>query len=160
MTLGNAVIANADLARTYFGRAAARTSNRALCISMALANIGSFLVGGMPLCHGAGGLAAHYRFGARTAGSNLVIGVILVLLAILLGTHALAIFYLIPLSALGVLLLFAGSQLAMTILDLRKRNGLFVALSVFAITVASNLAAGFVCGLVLWQVLKSDRTTI
>jgi SulP family sulfate permease len=72
----------------------------------------------------------------------------------------LAIFYLIPMSALGVLLLFAGSQLAMTILDLRKRNSLFVALSVFAITVASNLAVGFVCGLVLWQVLKSDRATI
>jgi len=160
MTLGNAVIANADLAKTYFGMASARTSNRALCISMALANVGSALAGGMPLCHGAGGLAAHYRFGARTAGSNLMIGVILVLLAILLGNHALAIFYLIPMSALGVLLLFAGSQLAMTILDLRKRNGLFVALSVFAITVASNLAVGFVCGLVLWQVLKSDRVTI
>jgi SulP family sulfate permease len=160
MTLGNAVIANADLAKTYFGRASARTSHRALCISMALANFGTFLVGGMPLCHGAGGLAAHYRFGARTAGSNLVIGVILVLLAILLGSHALAIFYLIPMAAMGVLLFFAGSQLAMTILDLRKRNSLFVALSVFAITVASNLAAGFVGGLILWQVLKSDRPTI
>jgi SulP family sulfate permease len=63
-------------------------------------------------------------------------------------------------SALGVLLLFAGSQLAMTILDLRERNGLFVALSVFAITVASNLAVGFICGLVFWHVLKSDRATI
>ncbi len=160
MTLGNAVIANADLAKTYFGEASARTSNRALCISMALANFGSFLVGGMPLCHGAGGLAAHYRFGARTAGSNLVIGLILVLLAVLLGNHALAVFYLVPMSALGVLLFFAGSQLALTILDLRQRNGLFVALSVFAITVAFNLAVGFVCGLVLWQFLKSDRAPI
>jgi len=160
MTLGNAVIANTDLAKTYFGEASARTSNRALCISMALANFGTSLLGGMPLCHGAGGLAAHYRFGARTAGSNLVIGVILVLLAILLGSHALAIFYLIPMAAMGVLLFFAGSQLAMTILDLRKRNSLFVALSVFAITVASNLATGFIGGLVLWQALKSDRPAI
>jgi SulP family sulfate permease len=160
MTLGNAVIANADLAKTYFGKAANRTSNRALCVSMALANVGSSLVGGMPLCHGAGGLAAHYRFGARTAGSNLVIGVILLSLAVLLGDHALAVFYLIPMSALGVLLFFAGGQLAMTILDLRKRKSVFVVLSVFAITAASNLAAGFVCGLVLCHALKSDRVGI
>ena len=87
---------------------------------MAVANFLSSSIGGMPLCHGAGGLAAHYRFGARTAGSNLMIGAIFSAVAILLGRHCLAIVYLIPLSVLGVLLLFSGSQLALTVLDLKE----------------------------------------
>jgi hypothetical protein len=36
-----------------------------------LANFFSFLLGKMPLCHGASGLAANYGFGPRSAGSNL-----------------------------------------------------------------------------------------
>jgi SulP family sulfate permease len=117
MTIGNAVIANADLSGEYFGADSSKVTYRALTISMALANIGSFLLGGMPLCHGAGGLAAHYRFGARTAGSNLIIGGIFLALAIFLGLHSLPIISLIPMSILGILLVFAGSQLALTITD-------------------------------------------
>jgi len=126
MTLGNAVIANADLSREYFGEDSKRVTYRALCVTMSLANFLSFLVGGMPLCHGAGGLAAHYRFGARTAGSNLMIGVIFVVLALFLGIHALAVVYLVPMAVLGVLLVFAGSQLALTIIDMRQRKDLFL----------------------------------
>ena len=106
----------------------AKVSYQALTISMALANFLSFTLGGIPLCHGAGGLAAHYRFGARTAGSNLMIGGLFLALALFLGSHALAIVYLVPMAVLGVLLLFAGSQLAMTVIDLKERKDLFVAL--------------------------------
>ena len=157
MTLGNAVVASADLSADYFGEASKKATYRSLCISMALANFASFLVGGMPLCHGAGGLAAHYRFGARTAGSNIIIGIIFVLLAIFLGGHALSILYLLPMAALGVLLLFAGSQLALTILDMTERKDLFVSLLVLGITLASNLAVGFITGIVLAYALKSGK---
>jgi len=160
MTLGNAVIANADLSRQYFGEDSKRVTYGALCISMSLANFLSFLVGGMPLCHGAGGLAAHYRFGARTAGSNLMIGVVFVLLALFLGVHTLAVVYLLPMSILGVLLLFAGSQLALTIIDMKKRKDLFVALVMLGITLASNLAIGFGVGIALAYALKSERLTV
>ncbi|HMA66254.1 MAG TPA: putative sulfate/molybdate transporter, partial [Desulfosalsimonadaceae bacterium] len=74
MTLGNAVLAYTDLSKQYFGERSDKVSNRGACVSMAIANFFSLCVGGMPLCHGAGGLAAHYRFGARTAGSNVMIG--------------------------------------------------------------------------------------
>jgi SulP family sulfate permease len=160
MTLGNAVIANADLSRQYFGEGSKRVTYGALCISMSLANFLSFVVGGMPLCHGAGGLAAHYRFGARTAGSNLMIGVIFVLLAVFLGVHTLAVVHLIPISILGVLLLFAGSQLAMTITDMKERKDLFVALVMLGITLASNLAIGFGVGIAVAYALKSERLTV
>ena len=160
MTLGNAVIANADLSAEYFGADSNKVTYRALTISMALANFFSFIVGGMPLCHGAGGLAAHYRFGARTAGSNLIIGALFLALAIFLGVNALAIVYLIPMAVLGVLLVFAGSQLALTIMDMRERKDLFVTLLILGITLASNLAYGFVVGIALSYAIKSDRLKV
>jgi SulP family sulfate permease len=160
MTLGNAVIANADLSREYFEADSKRVTYRALCMSQGLANLLSFLVGGMPMCHGAGGLAAHYRFGARTAGSNIMIGAIFLILALFLGTHSLAVVYLLPMSVLGVLLIFAGSQLALTIIDLKDRKGLFVALVILGITLATNLAVGFLVGIALAYALKSRKLSV
>ena len=160
MTLGNAVIAYADLSEEYFGKDSKKVTYRSACVSMALANLGSFLLGGMPLCHGAGGLAAHYRFGARTAGSNLIIGTIFAALGLFLGSHALSVVYLIPISILGVLLVFAGSQLALSVIDVKERKDLFVALLMLGMTLASNLAVGFVIGFAMAYALKSDRLSI
>ena len=160
MTLGNAVIAYADLSEEYFEKESKKVTYRSACISMALANFLSFLMGGMPLCHGAGGLAAHYRFGARTAGSNLIIGIVFVALAVLLGKNALYAVNLIPMSILGVLLVFAGSQLSLTIIDQRKRKDFFVILLMLGITLASNLAVGFIVGIAVSLALKSDKLKV
>lgn len=160
MTIGNAVIAYADLSGEYFGEQSKKITYKSTCISMALANFLSSCIGGMPLCHGAGGLAAHYRFGARTAGSNVMIGAIFVALAVFLGRHCLAIVYLLPLSVLGVLLLFAGSQLALTILDLKARKELFVCLVILGITLATNLAAAFMAGIAVAYLLRWKRLSV
>jgi SulP family sulfate permease len=160
MTVGNAVLANADLAKTYFGAEAGRVTAKALCISMALANVLAFLFGGIPMCHGAGGLAAHYRFGARTAGSNLMIGGLMLFAAVLFSDHLMALFHLIPFAVLGVLLLFAGGQLALTIIDLETRSELFVSVVMLAVTLATNLAYGFCAGLVLFWIIRRLRLNI
>lgn len=156
MTLGNAVMANADLAKQYFGEDAQRVTPRALCVSMGLANVGSALLGGMPLCHGAGGLAAHYRFGARTAGSNMLIGAGFIAAALFLGPHAVTLANLMPLSVLGVLLVFAGGQLGLALLDVTERKELFVALLVLGVSLGSNLAWGFGVGIVVAHLLRSQ----
>ena len=127
---------------------------------MALANFMSFCLGGMPLCHGAGGLAAHYRFGARTSGSNLMIGLIFVVLAALLGERILDVLNFLPMSILGVLLVFAGAQLAMTIMDLSQRKDYFVVTLILGITLASNLAAGFIAGMAAAWVLKWEKLSV
>ena len=160
MTVGNAVVAYSDLSQEYFGNRSERVTYKASCISMALANCFSVFVGGMPLCHGAGGLAAHYRFGARTAGSNLTIGGVFVLIALLLGPHALAVIYLMPLSILGILLLFAGVQLALTIRDMTARKDLFVCAVMLGVTLATNLAAGFLVGIGVAYLLKIDKLNV
>ena len=160
MTLGNAVMANADLSTQYFATNGRRVTYRALCISMALANLMSFFLGGMPMCHGAGGLASRYRFGARTGGSNLIIGTIFILLALLLGENLMGVIYLLPMAALGILLIFAGAQLSLTLLDMKSRKEMFVPILVLGITLASNLAAGFLVGIAVAYALKSDKLNI
>jgi len=160
MTLGNAVLAYTDLSREYFGQRAAKLTNRKACVSIALANFLSFSLGGMPLCHGAGGLAAHYRFGARTAGSNLMIGGLFLVLALVLGPNIIQVLNLLPMAVLGVLLLFAGAQLALTVMDLQTRKDFFVAALILGITLASNLAAGFITGMVVAQILKWEKLNV
>lgn len=160
MTIGNAVVANADLSKQYFSNKSAKVTPKALCISMALANCLCFLIGGMPLCHGAGGLASHYAFGARTAGSNMVIGSIFILLAIFLGSHAVTFIQLIPFSVMGVLLFFAGSQLALTIMDMSDRKEFFVIFAILGITLVTNLAIAFGIGITLAYLLKSNKLTV
>ncbi|MDJ0810451.1 MAG: putative sulfate/molybdate transporter [Desulfobacterales bacterium] len=157
MTVGNAVVANADLSRQYFGEQSHRVTYRGLTISMGVANLASSAIGGMPLCHGAGGLAAHYRFGARTAGSNLMIGTLFIALGIFLGREAVAVLHLLPMAVLGVLLVFAGAQLGLTVMDLQTRKEIFVCLLILGITLATNLAAGFLVGTAAAYALKSEK---
>ncbi len=154
MTIGNAVLSYTDLSKQYFGGKSSRVTNRAACISMGLANLFSFLVGGMPLCHGSGGLAAHYRFGARTAGSNIFIGAVFVIMAIILGEHILSIIHLLPMAVLGVLLVFSGLQLAVMVKDLDNRKDLFVVMLMLALTLTTNLAVAFIAGIFIARLLK------
>jgi SulP family sulfate permease len=154
MTVGNAIIAQADLSVEYFGEKAKRSSLRALALSMGLANIVCFFFGGMPLCHGAGGLAAHYRFGARTAGSNLMIGLIFLVLGLVLGKSAPILLGLLPFSVLGALLIFAGAQLAILIKDISKSQDLFVIVSMLGISLVTNLAVGFIIAIIIAYLFK------
>ena len=160
MTLGNALLAYTDLSKKYFGDRSSKVTNRNVCISMALANFLSFCLGGMPLCHGSGGLAAHYRFGARTAGSNLMIGLIFLVLALILGNDIVNFFNLLPMSILGILLVFAGAQLTLTIMDLESRKDYFVATMVLGVTLATNLAVGFMAGMVIGQLLRWEKLSV
>jgi SulP family sulfate permease len=160
MTIGNAIISNADLTKEYFGRQSRMTSYKSLANSQGLANIGSFIFGGIPMCHGAGGLAAHYRFGARTAGSNLMIGATFLGLAVLFGPSALPILHLLPLSLLGVLLVFAGSQLCLMIKDVKEKTDLFVVVLMLGIALATNLGVAFLAGLIVAYAFKAGKLRI
>ena len=160
MTIGNAVISNTDITQEYFAERAKRVTYRSVANSMGLADIASFFFGGIPMCHGAGGLAAHYRFGARTAGSNVIIGGIFLLLALIFGENIVAILKLLPFSLLGVLLVFAGLQLALMVQDLRDRKDLFVALLMLGIALATNLGVAFIAGIVVAYALRSGKLTV
>lgn len=160
MTIGNAVIAQVDTTKQLFGDKAKKMTYRSISNSQGIADILSFFWGGIPMCHGAGGAAAHYFFGARTGGANLMIGAIFVSLGLFFGKSATAFFNLLPVSVLGVLLFFAGSQLAIMIQDLKEKKEIFVVVTMLGITLASNLAVAFICGIILSYALKSEKIKV
>jgi MFS superfamily sulfate permease-like transporter len=71
-------------------------------------NLGGAVVGGVPMCHGAGGKAGHVAFGARTAGALIILGTILLALALFFSDSVEALFRLFPPAVLGVILFLTG----------------------------------------------------
>ena len=89
-------------------------SRREVCTSVGLMNLVFCPFGSMPNCHGAGGLAAQHRLGARHGASVVFLGINKVLLAIFFGASALTILEAIPSAILGVMLAIAGQELSAT----------------------------------------------
>jgi predicted benzoate:H+ symporter BenE len=114
LTLTNAVIVTAALAHDFYGERAARATPRNLALSSGLANLALAPFGALPMCHGAGGLAAHHRFGARTGAAPVILGALLLALGLILGDRAGSLLALVPLPAVGALLLFSAADLALS----------------------------------------------
>lgn len=156
LTLGNAVFATVDTAKAYFGAGARKVTPTALLTTMGVANLGAGLLGGVPVCHGSGGLTAHYQLGARTGWSLLMLGTLFLGLALFLNGHVLPVLSLIPYSALGVLVMFVGVQHALLVRDLTGKQELFIVLTVALVALATtNLAIGFASGMVLRLMLNT-----
>jgi MFS superfamily sulfate permease-like transporter len=119
LTFGNAIVAVSDLAHDYFGPAASRVTPSRVSLSCGVGNVASALLGGMPMCHGAGGLTAHARLGARTAGMNLLLGGTLIVLGLLFAPQVPTILGLLPVWALAAFLAYAGLRHALLVSDLR-----------------------------------------
>ena len=112
LTLTNAVLLTAVVMKDFFGARADHVTPRRLALSSGLANLILAPLGALPMCDGAGGSAAHWKFGARTGGAPLMIGLALALLALIPGGFA--VLTLIPAAALGALLLVASVELAVS----------------------------------------------
>jgi MFS superfamily sulfate permease-like transporter len=112
LTLMNAIVLTALIAQDYFGKAAAHVTPARLSMTTGLGNLVLTPFGALPMCHGAGGLAAHCRFGARTGIAPLALGLALTLLALLPAGGGFQMLALIPVPALGALLLLAAGELA------------------------------------------------
>jgi hypothetical protein len=153
LTLTNAVVATVALVRALFPDANPVTP-RNLIANMGAMNLVTPFVGGMPLCHGAGGLAAQYMFGARTGGAILMEGALEILLGLFFSNSLLVIFTAFPLFVVGVMLLMAAFELgriAVTVSDAKDTAVLcFTAL----VAVAFNVALGFLGGLLLYFALS------
>ncbi len=155
LSLTNAVLLTALVAGDYFGDRAAHVTTPRLSISSGLANLLLVPLGALPMCHGAGGLAAHHRFGARSGTAPLLLGLALVMLGLLPADVALAVFAAIPAAALGALLLVAAGELALTrrLFDCKPSCWPVIAVTA-SMTVAVNPFAGLLLG-VLSERLRS-----
>lgn len=115
LTTLNSVIAAAALAADLMGGPGfpgATPSVTELGLSVAVMNLVGCWFGAMPVCHGAGGLAAQYRFGARSGASVILLGVLKLFLGLFLGTSLLDLLGSFPKAILGIMVIAAGLELA------------------------------------------------
>ena len=145
LTATNAVIATSALISHYWPNS--RVTERQLSFNMGVMNVILPFFGGMPLCHGAGGLAGQYYFGARTGGANVIEGLIEILLGLFLAGSIATIFAAFPVAIVGAMMLLVGIELAKFGRALRfNRELLPVAVTVLG-AVGLNMAIGFLAGL-------------
>ena len=158
LTFGNSVVATADAERSYFGARAGRVTPNRLAASIGGANLVAGLSGGLPLCHGAGGVTAHYKLGARTAAATAGAGAIYLALALAFGSSLPAMLQLLMPGALAGMLLYVAIQHALLAAQLERLPDRAIAAGVGAVTIVSgNLALGFGAG-VAALVLRRART--
>lgn len=155
LTATNAVIATSALIAQYWpGR---RVTERQLSFNMGVMNLVLSFFGGMPLCHGAGGLAGQYYFGARTGGTNLMEGLIEVFLGLFFAGSIAALFAAFPMAIVGAMMLLVGIELVKLARDLRWNWELVPVVATLAGAVALNMAVGFIAGLAAHHLLCRRR---
>ena len=142
LTFANSCLATADAAQTYFGERAEPVRPGRLATTLGSANVLAGSIGGMPVCHGAGGLTAHHSFGARTAGAPLLMGVALLILAVAVGAGLPGLLAAFPLPVLAGMLAAAGVLHIRLLRDLRGGWEMSVAIAVGVVGVSVNLALG------------------
>jgi sulfate permease, SulP family len=150
LSFANSCLATADAARVYFGDKARAVRPGRLATSFGSANLLAGAIGGMPVCHGAGGLTAHVAFGARTGGAPLVMGSSLLVLALGFGAGLAALLTAFPLPILAALLATAGLLHIGLLRDLRQPWAWALALAVGIVGYQVHLAVALGGGLLVY----------
>jgi SulP family sulfate permease len=151
LSFANSCLATADAARSYFGEhRAQRVRPGRLATTFGGANLLAGALGGMPVCHGAGGLTAHVAFGARTGAAPIAMGVALLALAISAGAGLATLLAAFPLPVLAALLAGAGVLHIGLLRDLEGAPAWSLALLVGAVGFLVHLALAVALGLALW----------
>ena len=152
LTLGNAIIGTVAENNAYFPDR--KVTAKTISIDHGVINLVSASIGGIPVCHGAGGMAGHIRFGARTGGALVILGVIVLLIGLFLSDSVTLLLQVFPRPILGVILFFAGVELALVVQDVKlKKQNLFVLL-VTAGTAMWNMGVAYLAGLTLYYGLQ------
>jgi SulP family sulfate permease len=155
LTFGNSVVATADAEREYFGERAERVRPGRLAATIAGANLVAGVTHGLPVCHGAGGVTAHVKQGARTAAATASVGALYLGLALLFGASLPALTKVLLPGALAGMLLYVAIQHGLLAARLERLADRAIAAGVGAVTLLSgNLAIGFGAGVAVLLVLR------
>ncbi|MEW8042539.1 MAG: putative sulfate/molybdate transporter [Candidatus Thiodiazotropha endolucinida] len=150
LTLTNAMIVTAAIARRLFEDQARPITPQQLGMSTGALNLLLAPLGAFPMCHGAGGLVVQHRFGARTGLAPAIFGITCLSIGLLLGPNALQLLLLIPLAAVGALLVFAGLDLAMSKeLTQGSRENLPAIVITGLVCLLLNVALGLLVGIAI-----------
>ncbi len=152
LTIGNAVIAIVAENNELFPDR--KVTERKIAVSQGIMNLASPLFGGIPMCHGAGGMAGHVRFGAKTGGATVILGCLLILIALFFSDSVAIIFKIFPNAILGVILFFAGSELAIVVKDIGDKKADFYVMLIVAAVAMWNMGVAFLVGIILDNSLR------
>ena len=152
LTATNAVISTSSLISTYWPDR--HVSERKLSLNMGVMNLVFPFFGGMPLCHGAGGLAGQYFFGARTGGANIMEGLIEIFLGLFLASSIAYIFASFPMAIVGAMMLLVGVELVKFTRDIKIKTELLPLLVTVVVSVLTNMAFGFLAGIAYFYIEK------
>jgi MFS superfamily sulfate permease-like transporter len=144
LTATNAVIATAVLIREYWPDRP--VSEKTLSFNMGIINLVTPWFGGMPLCHGAGGLAGQYYFGARTGGANIIEGLLEIAMGLFLANSIAALFAAFPVAIVGAMMFLVGIELTKFARDVRWGPDLLPLGVTVGVSLLSNMAFGFLAG--------------
>lgn len=112
------------------------------------------------MCHGAGGMAGHVRFGARTGGAVVILGTTLIFIALFFSDSVSIIFKIFPNAIPGVILFFAGSELAIVVKDIGDKKSDFYVMLIVAAIAMWNMGAAFLVGVIMDNALRRCRLKI
>jgi len=141
LTIANAVLATSLLTKDLFS---ADVPPKKLSTTIGLMNLISVPFGGFPMCHGAGGLAGQYRYGARTGGANVFAGVIFIVLALFFTSPQ--VLSIIAVGVLGALLVFVGIEMGRHSL---KSDAVAVTIIIGALALLTSITLAFIAGMII-----------
>jgi MFS superfamily sulfate permease-like transporter len=148
LTLGNAIVATVEENNELFPDRPITV--RGVAIDHGIMNLVATTLGGVPMCHGAGGMAGHVRFGARTGGALVMLGALVLITGLFFADSVETLFKLFPPALLGVILMFGGLELAAGV---RANGGSKADRYVMLFTAGLaiwNMGVAYLAGLALW----------
>ena len=152
LSLSNSVIATQQTLHDLFPARA--VSVRRIGVTYGLVNLLASCFGGIPVCHGCGGLVGHHAFGARTGGSVVIYGSLYLLIGLVFSGASAEVVKVFPKPVLAVILAFEGLALLMFVREVAaSQRGLFIALLVglCAAFLPKGYLIGTLLGVVLWH---------
>jgi Molybdate transporter of MFS superfamily len=149
LTIANAILATSLLTKDLFSQ---DVPPKKLSTTIGLMNLTSVPFGGFPMCHGAGGLAGQYRYGARTGGANIYAGLIFLILALFFSSPE--VLSIIAVGALGALLVFVGLEMGRHSL---KTDSIAVTGIIGILALVTSMTLAFIAGMILAYLLIVTR---
>ncbi|MEO5803455.1 MAG: putative sulfate/molybdate transporter [Verrucomicrobiota bacterium] len=154
LSIGNSILAARQTSLDLFPNRA--PSLRKISFTYSLMNLINPFLGGVPTCHGSGGMAGHYAFGARTGGSVIIYGALYLTIGFFFTSGFKNVIQVFPMPILGVILLFEGLALMLLIRDtMDSKSNFFLVLLVGLM--ASGLPYGYLIALVVGTILARSK---
>lgn len=153
LTATNAVIATSALIKSYWPEKPVSESR--LSLNMGIMNLILPFFGGMPLCHGAGGLAGQYYFGARTGGANIIEGLIEIAMGLFLAGSIAGLLSVFPVAIIGAMMFLVGVELVKFARGIHWGTDIIPMGTTLIVSLLTNMAYGFLSGFVVYYLIKS-----